>query len=148
MSSPSHEPAATALTIEMRAPYEFTVRVEGANAHAYTTGEGPPLGPAGNPAPDELLGAALATCLASSLLFCVQKAHVTVEALTGSVRVQKARNERGRLRIGSVEVAFDARVPDDQRERFKRCRTLFEEYCTVTESVRAGIPVEVALRVP
>ncbi len=147
MSTASGEPPVTQLTIQLQAPYQFAVRVEGDNVREYRTGEGPPLGPEGIPTPTDMLASAIATCLSSSLLFCTQKARVTIDDLSGRVTVRLKRNEKGRLRIGSIAVALDVTVPQDQRERFARCREIFEEFCVVTESVRAGIPVEVDLRV-
>jgi uncharacterized OsmC-like protein len=92
-----------------------------------------------------LLGAAIGSCLVSSLLFCLAKARVPLENMRARVNVEKVRNERGRLRIGSIKVGLALDVADEYRERFERCRSLFEDYCIVTESVRAGIPIEVAL---
>ncbi len=133
----------TSLTLESTGDYRFHVRVEGDAPHEFVTGEGPPLGLPGALEPQELLGAAIGTCLASSLLFCAQKAHVTIQSLSARIDVETVRNAKGRLRIGSIDVALDAGVPEEQGERFARCREIFEDYCTVTESIRAGIPVKV-----
>ncbi len=135
------------LTMELTGAYEFRVRVDGENAHEFVSGEGPPLGAPGTTSAGEMLGASVATCLASSFLFCAQKAHVRIEKLGADVHVAMARNAQGRVRIRSVSVALDANAPAEQHERIARCREIFEEYCVVTESVRAGIPVDVALRV-
>lgn len=133
----------TTLTLDRKSGYEFLVRVDESSIPPFIAEEGPPLGEARGPAPDALLGAAIGSCLASSLLFCLGKSHISVDDLDARVEVEKARNEAGRLRIGGVKVALHVRVPAEQRERFERCRTLFEQFCTVTESVRQGIPVEV-----
>jgi organic hydroperoxide reductase OsmC/OhrA len=143
-----NDPAAfssTVLTLERTRDYEFVVRVGGDNAHEYLTGEGPPLGSPGVPEASELLGAAVATCLASSLLFCTQKAHVKIDALSARVNVEKVRNEKGRLRVGSIDVSLSVGLTDDQREHFTRCSEIFEEYCVATQSVRSGIPVTVTV---
>jgi len=139
------EPLPTTVTLERREGYEFLVRVEGTNVPEFFAEEGPPLGEARGPSPDAMLGAAVGSCLASSLLFCVGKAHASVDALRATVSIRKSRNERGRLRIGGIEVEIHADVPEEQHERFERCRALFEDYCTVTASVRQGIAVEVKL---
>ncbi|HVA28739.1 MAG TPA: OsmC family protein [Candidatus Baltobacteraceae bacterium] len=132
------------LTIERTSGYEFMVRVDEASVKEFLVEEGPPLGTGRSPGPDVMLGAAVGTCLSASLLFCLTKAHIDVEHLSAGVSIDKARDERGRLRIGSIEASLSVRVPADQRERFERCRTLFEDFCTVTQSVRAGIPVTVS----
>lgn len=135
---------ATVVTLERTSRYEFLVRVED-TASEFRMDEGPPLGEGHGPSPDALLGGAIGGCLASSLLFCVEKARVPVEKLGARVRIDRVRNERGRLRIGAIGVALTVKVSDEHRERFERCRSLFEEYCTVTASVRRGIPVDVAI---
>ena len=139
------EPQPTKVTLERREGYEFIVRVEGTSVPEFFAEEGPPLGEARGPSPDAMLGAAVGSCLASSLLFCVGKTHATVDGLRANVSIHKVRNERGRLRIGAIEVELHADIPEEQHERFERCRALFEDYCTVTASVRQGIAVEVKL---
>ncbi len=139
------EPQPTKLTLERRDGYEFIVRVEGSSVPEFLAEEGPPLGKARGPSPDAMLGAAVGSCLASSLIFCMGKTHATLDGLRANVAIKKARNEHGRLRIGAIEVELHADIPAEQHERFERCRALFEDYCTVTASVRRGIDVEVKL---
>jgi len=59
-----------------------------------------------------------------------------------------ARNERGRLRIGSVRVRLAPELTPEQRERMGRCLDLFQDFCIVTESVREGIAVDVEVTPP
>jgi uncharacterized OsmC-like protein len=132
----------TTVTLERNARYQFIVRV-GETIPEFIIDEDPPLGDGRGPSPEALLGASIGSCLASSLLFCLEKARVTVDKLRVRIDVHKMRNERGRLRIGSIRVGLDAQVPEEHRERFERCRSIFEDYCVVTESVRHGIPVDV-----
>lgn len=132
----------TTVTLERKTRYEFVVRVD---ETVFIADEGPPLGEGHGPTPDALLGAATGSCLSASLLFCLEKAHVPVEKLTARVDVEKVRNERGRLRIGSIKVRLVVQVTEENLTRFDRCRGLFEDYCIVTESVRHGIPIEVSV---
>ena len=134
----------TTVTLERRERYEFVVRADG--LAPFLVDEPPPLGEGHGPGPDTLLGSAIGSCLGSSLLFCAGKAHVPLDRLSVRVSVEKTRNERGRLRIGSIKVELAVDVALEHRERFERCRGLFEDYCVVTESVRNGIPVDVAVR--
>lgn len=133
------------ITLERIAGYEFGVRVEGTAVPAFVAEEGPPLGESRGPSPDALLAAAVGSCLSSSLLFCLEKARVSVDGLHTRVDLEKTRNERGRLRVGSLRVEISVDVPNELRDRFERCRSIFEDYCTITESVRHGVPVEVNL---
>ena len=59
------------------------------------------------------------------------------------MHVQVVRNEKGRLRIGKVSVEIDPRIPAEVREQASRCLDLFEDFCTVTQSIRNGIEVGV-----
>lgn len=134
----------TQLTLERKSGYEFLVRIEESAVPPFTAEEGPPLGEGQGPAPDALLGAAVGSCLGSSLLYCLSKSHIESGALQVAVDVEKARNDAGRIRVSGIRVRLRAAVPPEQRERFERCKTLFEQFCTVTESVRHGLPVEVS----
>src|SRR6186997_419193 len=68
-----------------------------------------PLGEERGPNAAALLGAAVGDCLAASLVFCLRKARVSVDGLTARVATHVTRNEKGRFRIGSVDVEL---VPD------------------------------------
>jgi len=109
------------------------------------TDEPPPLGKGAGPNPGRLLAAAIGNCLASSLLFCLQKARVDVHRVDAVVDMTVARNPDGRLRIQGVSVRLAPEVPAEARERMGRCLELFESFCTVTESVRRGIDVKVSV---
>jgi hypothetical protein len=70
----------------------------------------------------------------------VEPAAVTAEAAARLVR-----NERGRFRIGGIDVELSLSLDAADRAAFERCRPLFEDFCIVTESVRQGVPVQVRL---
>jgi uncharacterized OsmC-like protein len=103
----------------------------------------PPLGEANGPNPARLLAAAVGSCLSASLLYCLRKARIEVDQLRTTVDGTIVRNERGRLRIGGLRVRLASEVTPEQRERMGRCLDLFQDFCTVTESIRQGIPVDV-----
>ncbi len=105
-----------------------------------------PLGRDAAPNASRVLAAAIGNCLSASLLFCTRKARVEMGPVETRVHVQLGRNERGRLRIASVEVEIDPHFPPGQREKAARCLELFEDFCVVTQSVRDGIPVEVRVK--
>ena len=90
-----------------------------------------------------MLGEAVATCLGESLIFCLRKARIDVEQVHASVTGTLARNERGRVRVGEIHVKLTPVVAPEDRERMGRCLELFEDFCTVTASVRHGITVNV-----
>jgi organic hydroperoxide reductase OsmC/OhrA len=55
------------------------------------------------------------------------------------------RNEAGRLRVKDVRVRIKPVIEESQQARVQRCLELFEDFCVVTQSVRQGIDVDVAV---
>ena len=107
--------------------------------------EAPPLGGGAAPSPAELLAAAVGGCLAASLTLCLNKAHLEPDAVNAHVAAHITRNEEGRLRIAGIDVDLTPCLADEDPSRFERCKALYEKFCTVAESVRQGIPVNVTL---
>jgi organic hydroperoxide reductase OsmC/OhrA len=125
--------------------YAFDAEFEGAELAPLHVDEPAPLGAGTGPNPMRLLATAIAHCLSSSFLFCMRKARVDVQDLSAVAVVHVGRNENGRLRITGVDVELDPRLPEDAA-RAARCFDIFEDFCTVTASVRDGIPVRTAIR--
>jgi uncharacterized OsmC-like protein len=115
-------------------------------APALVFDEPAPLGTNTGPNAADVLGAALANCLSASLLLCLQKSRTTVHGLTTEARVRIERNERGRLRIGGVEVTITPAIGTDDHDKVERCRALFKDFCTVSASVEGGFPVTVTVK--
>lgn len=127
--------------------YRFRVEVDGPGGVRFQVAEGPPLGPEGDgPSPSALLAAAVGGCMSASLLFCLDKAKIPVEDLRASVHATVARNEEGRLRITEIEVDLEVDALQEDPSKYARCLEIFESYCTVTQSVRQGIPVKARVR--
>ena len=105
--------------------------------------EPPPMGAGAGPNPARLLASAVGSCLAASLTFCMRRARLDVRGVGTTVHGTFERNERGRLRIGSLHVRLEPVVPADEHDRVPRCLALFEEFCVVTASVRRGVPTTV-----
>lgn len=122
--------------------YAFTVDWNDPALPALRIDEPPPLGGGTGPNAPRLLGAAIAQCLASSFLFCARKARIEVVAMRASARVTIDRVNGGRLRVTGVRVDL-APTFANPAARYDRCLDLFEEYCTVTASVRQGLDVAV-----
>lgn len=126
--------------------YEFRVKFDRERFAELRMDEPPPLGADRGPNASRVLAAAIGNCLSASLLFCARKARVPVGKIHAEVKTQIVRSEAGRLRIGKIEVTIDPHIPEAEREKARRCLELFEDFCTVTQSVRRGIHVEVAVR--
>ena len=102
-----------------------------------------PLGEGHGPNAVAVLAAAVGDCLAASFAFCLRKARVEPVDLTAAVVARVARNEQGRFRVSGINVELTPEVHERDQNRLDRCERLFEDFCTVTESVRQGIPVNV-----
>lgn len=125
--------------------FRFTVDFGQDGVPDLVVDEPPPLGEGAGPNPTRLLAAAIGDCLSASLLFCLQKRRVPVEAMQGTVEGTVVRNEAGRLRVGGLRVRLEPTVSAEHRDRIERCLDVFEDFCIVTQSVRSGIDVEVTV---
>jgi organic hydroperoxide reductase OsmC/OhrA len=127
--------------------YQFLVDFNEPGLLPLLVDEPEPLGDGAGPGATRLLAAAVGNCLSASLLFCLRRARIDVEAMRTSVSGSVERNEKGRLRMHGMTVRIEPTVPEDQRARMRRCLELFEDFCVVTQSVREGINVEVEVEV-
>ncbi len=134
-----------ALTMELRDGYRFEVDFRQEGVPPLALDEPPPLGEGRGPNAARLLAAAVANCLSASALFCLRRARIEVLSLKTTATGTIVRNEDGRLRIGRIDVRIQPEVAEADRPRMGRCLDIFEDYCVVTESVRQGIAVDVAV---
>jgi uncharacterized OsmC-like protein len=132
------------LSIEHQTGYEFRVIFDKPTHPPLRIDEPPPLGEDQGPNPARLLAAAIGSCLSASLAFCLNRAELPLAGLTAKVHVDLVRNERKRLRIGGVRVELHPRLASTAGDP-SACLERFEDFCIVTESVRAGVPVEVSV---
>lgn len=107
--------------------------------------EPPPLGTGSGPEPVQLLAAAVGNCLAASLLFALRKYKQVAEPIGAEVDAEVGRNAEGRLRVLSLSARLTLGVPAEAIDHLERILGGFEAFCTVTESVRRGLPVTVAV---
>jgi len=117
---------------------------EGDRLHGkpYLSDEPDPVGDTAGPSTPALLASALGHCLSASLLEALKHAGVEVVGFeTEAVAVVKP-NAEGKPRIDRVDVTIRPCVAE-RNPRMKRCEETFENYCTVTQSVKKGIEVRV-----
>lgn len=107
------------------------------------TDELPPVGAGSGPTPVQLLCAAVGNCLAASLLFALRKYKQSPDPLRARVTPTVGRNEQNRIRVQRLDVRIDLGVPAAQLQHLDRALAQFEDFCTVTASVRGAIPVHV-----
>lgn len=135
------------LTLRQEDDYRFVVDFGQPGIAPLMVDEPPPLGEGTGPNPARLLGAAVASCLSSSLLFCMRKARLEPGDITTTVEGTMERDDRGRLRIGGLRVRIHPTLDEGDAVRAGRCMDIFEDFCIVTQSVRAGIDIDVAVEV-
>ena len=92
-----------------------------------------------------MLLAGIGNCLAASLLFALRKFKQDPGGITATLTATVGRNERNRLRVSGIRVDIGVGAEGDQLEHLDRVLAQFEDFCTVTQSVQAGIPVEVTV---
>jgi len=131
------------VTLEQKSGYEFLVKFD--EGVELLMDEPAPLGEDKGPGAAKVLSAAIGNCLSASLLFCLQKSRIEARGIKTTVTTKIVRNEQKRLRIGSSHARIIIDVDRSAPERFGTCLKLFEEFCTVTSSVRSGIPVQVEI---
>lgn len=110
---------------------------------ALLTDEPTPLGQGAGPSPMQLLCAAVGNCLSASLLFSVRKYQEEPGAIACEVQAEVGRNADKRLRVLAMTARLTLGVPAGAIGHIDRVLASFEDFCTVTGSVRAAIPVSV-----
>jgi organic hydroperoxide reductase OsmC/OhrA len=149
MSTSDHEKVISA-HLEREEAFRLRVRFENEQVPALIVDEPPPLGESAGPNGVQLLASAVGTCLSQSLLFCLQRSKVEVASLETEVEAKVGRNEEGRLRVLAIRVRLSpvlgqGQDPENASRRLERCKGIFEQFCTVAESIRQGVPVEVSV---
>ncbi|MDF1483325.1 OsmC family protein [Extensimonas sp. H3M7-6] len=131
------------VTVELKQQHDYRLDVDfGPGIAGLTTDEPPPLGTGLGPTPVQLLCAAVGNCLTDSLLFALRKFKQNPEPLRSSVTAEVGRNAEGRVRVLNMTAVMHLGVPAGQLEHLDRVLGQFEAFCTVTQSVGQGIPIE------
>ena len=132
------------ITVEQESDYVFRISFDETAIPALMTDEPEPLGGGSGPNPSRMLVAAVANCMSASLLFALRKQKDTPTGVRAEVKGELERQE-GRWRIGHLHVTMQ--VDDAQTlEHLPQALEQFEDFCTVTQSIRQGIPVSVEVR--
>lgn len=105
--------------------------------------ETPPLGGGTGPNPAQLLAAAVGNCMSDSLLFAIRKFKQNPEPIQTEVAATIDRNPQNRLRVLNIHVKLTLGVAGASLDHLDRALDQFEEFCTVGQSVRQGIPVTI-----
>ncbi|MHB2208940.1 OsmC family protein [Methylobacterium sp. CM6257] len=136
--------AGPTIRITQVADYVFTVDFGGA-LPALRTDEAPPIGGGTGPFPEQLLISGVANCLCASLVFALGKFRQEANGVAAEAECRVARNAEGRLRVAGIEVRIRLGATAAEMPRIDRVLEQFERFCTVSESVKAGVPVSVSV---
>jgi organic hydroperoxide reductase OsmC/OhrA len=129
------------VTLVLEAGYRFKVDFGLTGAPGLITDATPPLGRGEGPDSEMLLMAAVGNCLSASLAFSLRKFKNEEVPIRATVEATLARNEHGRLRIQSMTVVIRLGVAAPNLRLVERAVAQYEDFCVVTQSVRAAIPI-------
>ncbi|KGM55282.1 peroxiredoxin [Lysobacter daejeonensis GH1-9] len=134
------------LTLEQDRDYAFRIQFEETSLEPLLADEASPLGGDRGPTPSQLLLASIANCLCASLLFALRKYKNQAGTLRAEISATPSRNADGRLRIPKAFVTLQLPEGNEDYQHLERILDQFENFCTVTQSVRHGIEVEVTVK--
>lgn len=120
--------------------FRFLIEYDGI-VPSITGDEPPPLGQSAGPSPVQLLASAVGNCLSDSLLFALRKFKQAPEPIRCRMQAEVGRNAEGRNRVLSLSARLHLGVPAASLQHLDRVLATFEDFCTVTQSVRPAIPV-------
>ena len=129
-------------SVELRLLDGYKFEIDFGEAGQLFSDETPPLGEGTGPNPSRLLAAAVANCLAASLLFAVRKFKEDPGQVKAVVHGELERQD-GRWRIGKLQVELQLGHNAVEIPHLERALSQFENFCVVTQSVRQGIEVSV-----
>lgn len=130
------------VTLTRQSGYQFLIDF-GLDTSALFSDEPAPLGQGSGPAPNHMLLAAVANCLSASLVFALGKFKQDPGPLKVTATATMGRNENNRLRIQGIQVHLELQKAGADLEHLDRVLAQFEEFCTVSMSVRQGIAIDV-----
>ncbi len=96
------------------------------------------------PDPSIMLMSAIVGCLSASYIFCMEKKNLAFDDYSVEAEYITHKNEEGLWRVKELNIKLMPSSNDEKiKKRIKQCSKIFERTCTVTESVRQGIKVNV-----
>ncbi len=132
------------VTVTQVKDYQFLVDFGGAIPSLHAD-EPAPLGTGEGPSPSELLLASVTNCMTASLLFALRKFKQDAGGIRATAEARFERNEDKRLRVAEITIAIQLGGRADSMVSLDRILAQFEAFCTVSQSVREGIPIVVTV---
>jgi uncharacterized OsmC-like protein len=128
--------------LSQRNDYRFDIAFD-QGMPVLTSDEPAPLGTGLGPSPVQMLCAAVGNCLSDSLLFAFRKFKQQPDPIQCVVTAEVGRNEDNRLRVLQMTAQIRIGALASSLQQVDHVLTQFEEFCTVTQSVRQGIPITI-----
>ncbi len=147
MSDVAEQHEEVSVSVQRLNKYRFLVDFGADLPHAYAD-EPAPLGDGSAPSPVQWLAAAVANCLSASLVFANGRYREDAGEVHAKVTCRMGRNERGRLRVVALDAHLTMGSEPGNLEHLERALQNFEDFCTVSKSVEAGIPLRVSVMAP
>ena len=136
----------TSVSVQLKQKQDFQFEINFGNSLPIILGdEPPPIGEGKGPSPAQFLAAAVGNCLSDSLFFAIKNYNGNPEPIECDVTATIGRNEQGRLRITHMHAAIKLGAAADDLNHLDRVLSQFEAFCTVTQSVGQGIPIEISV---
>lgn len=135
------------VTITRQDKYRFLVDY-GSGLPTSVADEPAPLGDGDGPSPPHMLAASVANCLAASLVFAHGKFKEDPGQLAATAVCRIGRNDRNRLRVVGIDVSLTLGVAPETLAHLDRALAQFTDFCTVSQSVKSGIPLTVTVAAP
>lgn len=136
--------SAPSIKIRQVEKYVFTIDF-GDQLPELLADEAAPIGTGTGPSPEQLLVAGVANCLSASLVFALGKFRQDGMGVEAEASCRIDRNAEGRLRLFGIDVELRLGAEAKDMPRIDRVLEQFERFCTVSESVKMGVPVEVTV---
>lgn len=136
--------ASTSVQLKQKKDFQFEISF-GNNLPTILGDEPPPIGEGKGPSPAQFLAAAVGNCLSDSLFFAIKKYNGNPEPITCDVTATIGRNDQGRLRITHMKAVIQLGVAAEELNHLDRVLSQFEAFCTVTQSVGQGIPIDISV---
>jgi organic hydroperoxide reductase OsmC/OhrA len=138
---------ASSPSIRIRQVHDYQFMVDfGSLLPELLVDEAVPIGQGEGPFPEQMLIAGVANCLCASFVFALGKYKQDAQGVAAEAHCAVERNAEGRLRISAIDVEIALGTEASALDRLDKVLAQFERFCTVSESVKAGIPVAVSVR--
>lgn len=131
-------------TVNLKLLENYLFQIDFGEFGSLLSDEPEPLGGGEGPSPAGLLAASVANCLSASLLYALRRHKEDPGELTATITGRFGRVEKF-LRVTHFDVQIRLGTNKDALPSLEGAVAQFENYCTVTQSVRRGIEVDIEI---